>query len=203
MTVKNLDLLVRRGASYQLPILWESSRLIYRPISAIQNTAPVRITAAGHGVPEGWLVAVANARGLTDLNVANNPPRDTEFRQATVIDADTIEINPVNAAGFKAHVAMTGQLVYYAPVLPVAGLRVRMQVKNKVGGTELFQRTTEDGGVILDASTKRIILDFQAADFVGAAWKSGVYDLEVEDANGVVTPIIAGAFTLTDEVTTI
>lgn len=201
--MKTHDISLRKGSSLSLPIVWESNRLIYRQITAIQNTAPVRITCPLHGVPDGWPVAIANAKGLVDLNALGNPPRDNEFRSATFIDANTIELNLVNGAAMKAHTANTGQVVFYEPVLPVVGLKARMQIKNKVGGDVLYVLTTENGLITLDAVTKRITLDFPADAFVGATWKTGVYDLETEDPNGVVTPILAGAFALTDEVTTI
>lgn len=201
--VKRIDLEVRRGATFQLPILWEGSMLIYRQISSIANSSPIRISSAAHGIPDGWLVAVANVKGMAELNAASNPPADAEFRRATVLDANTIEFNRVNGAAFRAHMSNTGQLVFYEPMLPIVGLKARMQIKNKVGGTVLYQLTTENGGIAIDVVLKRITLDFPADAFVGAAWKTGVYDLETEDPNGVVTPILYGAFALTDEVTTI
>lgn len=200
--MKKYDISLRKGSSRSIPIMWESRRLIYRSITSIQNTAPVRVTCPGHGLPDGWMVAVANAKGLVDLNATGNPPKDHEFRQATYVDPDTIEFNKVNGSAFRGHQANTGHLVYYEPVLPVVGLKARMQIKNKVGGTVLYELTTENGGITLDAVLKRITLDFPADAFVGAAWKAGVYDLETEDPSGVVTPILYGAFALTDEVTT-
>lgn len=202
MNVKNLDITIRRGATYQLPIMWEGPRLIYKPIETIANSAPVRITVPEHGLPDGWMVAVANARGLIELNAAGNPPRDNEFRAAVVLDASTIELNKVNAAGYKTHTRSTGQLVYYEPALPVTSAKARMQVKSKIGGEELYLLTTENGRIVLDPVRMRIVLIFAADAFVSAPWRTAVYDLEVEDASGVVTPIIYGAFALTDEVTT-
>lgn len=47
-----------------------------------------------------------NAKGLVDLNAENSPPKDAELRKITRIDANTVEINDINAAGFKAHVKL-------------------------------------------------------------------------------------------------
>lgn len=203
MKVKVFDIEIRRGATYTLPIMWEGPRLIYKSIQTIANTAPVRITALNHEIPDGWLVAIANARGLCELNAVGNPPRDTDFREAIAIDSETIELNLVNATGFKTHTVNTGQLVYYEPALSTVGAKARMQVKDRVGGDELDTLTTENSRIILDPTLKRIILTFPANVYVSVPWKSAVYDLEIEDALGAVTPIVQGAFALTDEVTTI
>lgn len=201
--MKKHDICLRKGASFTLPLMWEGERLIYRPITSIENTAPVRLTAAAHGVPDGWLVAVANAKGLTDLNATRNPPRDVEYHVATVTGPNVIEFNKTNATAMKAHTANTGQIVYHEPALNPIGAKARMQVKNRLGGTTLFQLSTEDGGITLDPVLYRITLTIPAEALVDATWKKGVYDLEVEDASGVVTPLIYGTFVLTDEVTTI
>lgn len=199
--MKKHDISVRKGSTLILPIMWEDQTLIYKPISAISTSSPVRITAPAHGVPDGWLVAVANAKGLTDLNARHNPPREDEYRQATVTGPDTLEFNVVNGASFKPYTT-GGQIVYREPAIQL-GMKARLQVKSKPGGTVLHTMTTENGLINLEQARKRISLIFTPDAFIASTWRCGVYDLEVEDANGAVTPLIYGAFALTNEVTTI
>lgn len=199
--MKKHDISVRKGSTLILPIMWESQTLIYKPITTIDTSSPVRITAPAHGVPDGWLVAVANAKGLTDLNAKHNPPREDEYRPATVTGPDSLEFNSVNGAGFKAYTT-GGQIVYREPVIQL-GMKARLEVKNKPGGTVLHTMTTENGLINLEQARKRVTLIFTPDAFVTATWRCGVYDLEVEDTTGVVTPLLHGAFALTNEVTTI
>lgn len=198
--MKKLDITIRQGSTFKLPVMWEQSRLVYKPITAVAKSSPVSITATAHGVPDGWMCAVMNVAGMTELNAQNNPPKDSEFRAATVVDANTVEFNGVNAAGFRTYVS-GGQLVYYQPGDLSLLNDVRMQIRTKVGGTVLAAFSLTDGDFELDLSKKRIVLTVPAADTAAYTFKSGVYDLEVEDTDGVVTPLLYGSVSLTLEVT--
>ena len=198
--MKKQNLSVRQGSTFTLSVAWEGRRLVYRPISQIEQTSPVRITALAHGVPDGWMVAVMNAKGLTHLNAEYNPPKDAEFRQATVVSPDAIEFNPVNAAGFKAYQS-GGQLVYYEPV-SLIDVTARMQIRRRPGVPFFYELTTENGAISLDFARSRINLQIPAGDTAGMDWTTGFYDLEVVDANGVVTPLLAGEVVVTREITT-
>jgi hypothetical protein len=198
--VKNLDLVLRKGATWKLPIMWESTRLIYKPISAIANTSPIRVTAVGHGVPDGWKVAVTNVKGPTAINSTANPPRDIDFKPVNVASVDILEFNKINAAAWPSYVS-GGQVVYYEPA-SLTDLQARMQIKNKVGGAVLHEMSTADGGITIDSVNSRIVLSIDADVSSGFTWKRGVYDLEVFDTSGVVTPLLYGTVSLTSEVTT-
>lgn len=199
--MKKLDLTIRQGATFKLPVMWETSTLVYKPISAIAQDAPVLVTTSeSHGAPDGWMCAVMNAKGMTELNAANNPPKDNEFRPITLVDATNLEFNAVNAAGFRPYTS-GGQLVYYLPGDLSTLVDVRMQIRSKVGGTVLAAFTLTDGDFELDFTRKRIVLTIPAADTAAFTFKSGVYDLEVEDDTGVVTPLLYGAVALTLEIT--
>lgn len=183
--------------------MWETNVLVYKPITAIAQSAPVRITATAHGLPDGWNAAVMGALGMTDLNAENNPPKDAEFRPATVVSADDVEFNPINAARFKAYQS-GGHLVYYAPG-ELGGAVARMQIKDKVGGNVLHTLRSDGANpnITFDLAKSRIVLRIEAEESAAFAWKAGVYDLEIADATGVVTPLLYGAVAVTREVTTI
>jgi hypothetical protein len=199
--MKKLDLTIRQGSTFKLPVLWETSTLVYKPVSAVARSAPVLVTTSeSHGAPDGWLCALMNVKGMTELNAQNNPPKDSEFKPITFVDAVNLEFNTVNAAGYKPYVS-GGQLVYYMPGDLLAITAVRMQIRNKVGGTVLAEFTLLGGDFALDLTRRRIVLTIPAADTAAFTFKSGVYDLEVEDDSGVVTPLLYGAVALTFEVT--
>lgn len=199
---KKLDLSILQGKTFVLHARWGTIPLIYKSITAMQQTAPARVTASGHGIPDGWQVAVVGAKGMTELNAVNNPLKDADFRVATVVDSNTVEFNNVSAAGFKAYVS-GGYLAYYTP-MSLASYTARMKIKDKVGGTVLETLTTENGGITLNNTNKLITITISATATAAYAWKNAVYDLELAsgDATPVVTALLFGKVTVTKEVTT-
>lgn len=134
-----------RGKTFgPLVIRWETSALIYKQISAISQAAPVRMTVTGHSIPNGWRAAVSGVKGMVEMNVADpSRIRDDEYHQVTVIDANTIEFNDVNAAAFKAYTS-GGYLQYNTPAT-LTGYTARMAIKAKAGESNLLKCTV--GGV--------------------------------------------------------
>lgn len=195
-----LALEIKKGKTYSRSLRWESQPIIYRPITGVTQTAPVRITSVGHGVPPGWRVAIVSVRGMTQINAENQPPLDSDFRPATVIDDDHIEINTINAADFKSYTS-GGYIQFNTPV-DLTGYTARMKIKDKVGGTVLLTLTTENGKIELVAVDSIIRLKLSANETAALTWKKGVYDLELESPTGVVTELLSGEITVVDEVTT-
>lgn len=195
----NKDLVIEQGKTYTQVLRWESLPIVYKPITGILQAAPARITAAGHGVPNGWRVAVVSVKGMTQINAESSPPKDKDYRIATVIDPNTVELNAVNAADYKAYVS-GGYLQYNTPV-SLAGFTARLSIKDKIGGTVLLSLTTENGGIVVDDTSKAITLSITAVASAALSWKKGVYDLEMVSPGGVVTALISGEVTVVPEVT--
>ena len=193
------DLVFTQGKPFTLALRWETIPIIYKPITGITATAPVRLTVVGHGCPDGWRAAVTGVKGMSEINGEANKLKDTDYHIVTVIDVDTIEFNEVNAAGFKTYVS-GGHLQFNTPV-DLAGATARMTVKDKVGGRVLHSLTTENGGIAIDPAAYSITLNISATDTETFAWKGGVYDLEVVQG-AVVTALLAGKVTVSKEVTT-
>lgn len=201
--MQTLALTIRRGETVNLPIRIESDVLGYASITAIAKSAPVRITAAAHGLPDGWRAAVVNVKGMTELNAANQPPKDAELRRVTVVDPDTVEFNVVNAAGFKAYVS-GGQLVFYKPLDMSLYSSARAQLKTKVGGEVLLTLSTADGTLEIDPLNSALWLRLPALTTAGLAFTKAVFDVELLDGAGNVFPLNAADSTVSilPEVTT-
>ena len=130
-----------RGKTFgPLVIRWETNAIIYKQISAITQTAPVRMTVVSHGIPNGWRAVVSGVKGMTEMNVADQTRiRDDDYHQVTVIDANTVEFNDVNASAFKAYTS-GGYLQYNTPA-DLTGYTARMAIKAKAGESNLLKCT--------------------------------------------------------------
>lgn len=203
MPATKQDLQLRQGETFTQVFRWEVEPFLVAAIKAIEPIASVRIeTQAAHGIPDGWRVAVVDS-GVSQLDAAKNPPAAKDFRRATVLDTTHIEFNGLSAVNFDAHAANAGYLMWYSPQ-DLAGYIARMKVKDKVGGTEYLELTTDSGGGIeLDNTGKAIVLTLSATVTEQiASWKKAVYDLELESPTGIVTALFEGAITVSPEITT-
>jgi len=199
------DLPIVQGKTFALVLRWETEPVIYRPITAIQQTAPVRLTVAAHGAPDGWRCAVSNVKGMTEINAEANSLREKDFNHVTVIDANTLEINSINAAGFKPYVS--GGILQYNTPVDLTGYVARMKVKDKVGGIVLASTEAGDApldilSIALDTAKSTITLTISATATAALTWTRGVYELEMVSSTGVVTAILSGKVTVAKEVTT-
>jgi len=175
---------ITRGKTFTQIIRWETLPIVYRPITGIAQSAPAAITCPSHGVPDGWRVAIVSVKGMRRIN-ASNPPRPEEYHQATVVDADTITLNDVNAASYDAWTS-GGYVQYYTP-MDLTGFTARMLVKDEIGGTVLVELTTENGGISIDNTKKTITRTLSATATAAFTWDQGVCDLELVSPTGVVT----------------
>lgn len=186
------DLTIRKGATFAQTLRWEAPPIVWKPITAISLTAPVRLTVPAHGCPPNWRVNVSCNKSMREMDGVKGV--------ATVIDADTIEINTINASGFKPYKG-DGYLSYNTPV-DMTAMTARMSIKDKVGGTELLRLDTTNGGLTIDPDVCAITMTISAEQTELMTWKRGVYDLEIVDSLGAVHMLLSGKVTVTPEVTT-
>lgn len=201
MAATKYDLRIEQGKTTKRIIRWETLPLVYKAITGITQAAPVQITAASHGVPNGWRVAVINVVGMEEINCKNMPPRTSDFHKATYVGPNEITINDISSAGYDAYVS-GGYLVYYTPV-NLASYSARMKIRDRVGGTLLETLTSADGEIEVNAGAYTITVTITAAQSEAYTWTKGVYDLEMyTGAPEEVTAILTGTVTVTKEVTT-
>lgn len=191
---------IRQGRTFKYVVRPESLPLVYKPITAIAQSAPVSITAPAHGLATGWNVAVTNVGGMTELNATANALREADFKPVTVVDPNTITINSVDAAGFDAYTA-GGHLVYYTPV-SLAGAVARLDLRDAIGGALLYQMSTTLGNIAVDDTAHTVTLTIPAADTAGFTFLSAVGDLEVVYTDGFVDELLRVDVSVAQEVTT-
>lgn len=185
-----LPLRLIRGATYR-----DTRRLMqppkeYRPLAGVSVTAPVRLTAPGHGLAGDWLVWVTGTTGLPDLN--REPPRQLPHR-VEVIDADTLEINRLSAAGFNPSPG-AGQLIYQPPV-DLTGATARMTFRSQEeGGEELLVLATGTG--ITETAPGTLTVEIAAEVTSGITWTSAWYHLEITFPDGTVSRFFRGPVTV-------
>ncbi len=206
MTCGTKDLSLVAGTSFSLVLRWESAPILRKAITAISvATGAPRITVDGHGIPDGWRVAVTGVKGMTELN-AEDPARlrDSDYHQATVIDANVIELNEVNGADFRPWTS--GGVVQWNTPVSLAGFTGRLRVEDRHGGTLLASNLVADDPLdilelLIDDTLKTVTAVFPAAATTALAGKSGVWEVEMVsgDATPVVTQLLRGTVSVGKE----
>lgn len=193
MTCSTKDIIIVAGTSFYLVLRWESEPILRKAITGISvATGAPRITIASHGIPDGWRVAVTGSKGMTELNAEDSTRlRDTDYYDATVIDANTIELNEVNGADFKPWTS--GGVVQWNTPVSLAGFTGRLRVESRHGGTLLASNLVADAplnllDLLIDDTLKTITSVFPATATTALSGKNGVW--EVEMASGDATPVI-------------
>lgn len=105
---------IRKGKTLAFLLRWGTVPIVYRPITGITQAAPAVVTAPSHGLVSGWPAAIVSVRGMVEINAQRFPPGESEYRPATVLTADTVEFNDINAADYHAYKA-GGYLQYNTP----------------------------------------------------------------------------------------
>ena len=195
------DFTILKGKTFLRVLRWESLPLVYKAITGITQAAPVVITAAAHGLPDGWRTAVVSVQGMREINAKvpgkGKPPVASEFHKATVLTAGTIALNDVNSLEFAAYVS-GGALVYYTPV-SLAGATARLQIRATEEATAVLLNLVSPTDIVIDDTAKTITITI--TDVVTAAFTflTGVYELEIT-IGGVVTQLLRGSVTIEEEV---
>lgn len=145
MTCDNYQITIKDDSPLRRVVRWEAPPIIWRAVTAITQTAPARLTVPAHGCPDNWRVEVSSKKSMREI--------DGMKGLATVVDPDTIEINTINASGFKPYKG-DGYLAFNTPV-DLSGMTARLRCYDRKGGTLLLE-LDDTNGVTLDAAGQRI-----------------------------------------------
>lgn len=185
MSLPQITIEARKGASADIALRIETSVKKFVAISAMTNTAPMQVTATAHNVPDQWAVAIIDATGLTELNAVDpNDIQDDEFHEVTVIDADTLEFNGISAASFGVY-ATAGHIVYFLPLDLSVYTGARMDIKRKVGGAVELALDTASGTLDIDAPTNTLFIRLDATALDALSVREYVFDIELIRSSGV------------------
>lgn len=189
--VEKQDFCVAAGETFLPVIRWALAHLDSYPITAITQAAPAVITMTSHAIPDGWPVTVVSAKGMTQINSKHYPPVKSDMKQATFVSGTQISLNSVNSADYNAYTS-GGFVVTNTPV-DMTGASARMRIYDAPVGGNLLMTLTETAGIMIN-NTDRTIRP--RIDTTAITWTTGYYDLEMTDAGGVVTQLLAGVITI-------
>lgn len=197
-----LDVVVRKGSTFILPIRVQTSDVSWVAVHGITKSAPAIVNAPSHGCPVGWPITFHTIGGMVEVNFDPENPQDNVFR-ADVIDSDTLSIPTLNTTRFKSFTS-GGYISFRVPLQLGSYVAARMDVREFVDGPLLCRLSTEDGTIELDAASHTIWLKLDASQTTALTFDKGVFDIEIIDAFGGVVNICGprSTFTVIKEVTT-
>ena len=188
-----LNFKMYQGSTFKEVIRWESSIKVYKTITGITKSAPVVITAVGHGLPVGWRTKITNVGGMTAINSTDN------YNVVTGITADTITINDLNSLGYTAYTS--GGVLEYNQPMDLTAYTARMQIRPSLTSSTIIDTySTELGTLVIDNTLKTITILVPATTTAGYTFSTGVYSLELI-LGSTVTQLITGTISLTQEIT--
>ncbi len=191
MTPARLDLHIIQGSTLRKPLLMMQPQYQYKPITAIQQTAPLLLTVPSHGLVGSWPIWIEGVTGWGDLGRDKAPQ---PFYLAKVIDANTLELNNISGIGRNA----SGGLVVYQPPVDLTGFSAKMMIRDPAG-VLLLELSMDNGRLV--AGDGRIVITLTAAETAAITWTKGRYDLELTMSNGDVTRWAEGEAVVSQEVT--
>ena len=202
MSAPEIPITIYRGETFEFGIMYAEGEFVspYPEIIGMASKSPARLIVPAHGVPDGWPVRIECVKPF-ELNT----PED-EWVYPKVIDADTIELNDVNAHCWQPF-SGPGQLVVPKPA-DLTGWRCRAQVRNKSGSDLLHTWDSDpaqnpDSLVIVDVALSQFVLTMTAEQSESLGWSRGVYEAEVIAPGGQVYKLTAiSPIEVTREVTT-
>jgi hypothetical protein len=187
-----VNLKIYQGSTFTKVFRWELPVKVYKTISAIFTQAPLLINSTAHGMPVGWRFKLSNISGTKELNT-------DDYLIVSDKTADSVTVNEVNAVGYTPYVS--GGIIEYNEPRTLTGLTARMQIREKLSSTTtVLELTTENSGIVIDDSNKKITVNISATQTTAFTFKSAVYSLEIVDGSTVI-PFVYGSITLDPEIT--
>lgn len=194
------NITILQGATFNRVLRWDEGTPVFKAITNVEQNAPATITCVGHGVPEGWPVAVVSVKGMTQINTAN-PDRVTNYSPASVVDVDTLILPYVDASSYKKYTG--GGYIRYRKPVDLTGFTARMMVKKNKQDlpADALVSLTSGSGIIVDNSDKTITITIDASVTETLDVQNAVYDLELVSAGGQVYRLVEGTATISKEAT--
>jgi hypothetical protein len=174
------------GATLQQPLLLMQKTYTYKPITAIQQTAPLLMTVPDHGLPGEWMTW---AEGIQGGNL-NLDKLTSVGRMTRVIDADTVEFNDINGRSLRA---TGGDLVYQLPV-DLTGMGIRAVIRGE--GADPIVLTLGAGLTVIGLG--QLLLELTPEQTAAIGWTHGEWELELTYTDGRVERWLHGEVVVTE-----
>ena len=188
------NLSVCRGQTASFSVRPGTGQYTYKAISGVSNTAPCVVTVVGHGIPDGYPVAVVTMIGMDELEASGNPPVEADYREASVADANSIVLNGVNSTDYTPYIS--GGYVQFHTPRDLATDEAAFTIYTDEGGTAVLSLTSDPAaGVVVDNAAK--VVTATIADEQSAALRAGefFYRFNLLTVDGEVLPLTYGMFT--------
>jgi hypothetical protein len=204
------NLTIEQGETFALTVRWETDKPeVYKAITAIAKSGPVRITAPSHGLVDGWRAAIEGVKGMVEINAAHSPPRCNEYHEVTYVDANTIDLNAINTAAVDENgddlygTYTSGGYLRYNSAVDMTGYTPKMVVLDRVGGTVLASTEAADSPLNIitataDNTAKTINISISVANVNALTWTRGVYDLSMVSTTST-TKLLEGTITVSKD----
>ena len=178
-----------QGSTVYEILRWESTEIVYKPITGISKAAPVVITAPNHELPEDWRVKVTSVLGMTDINDTSN------YHRVNSVTTDTVTIRDINSLNFKTYTG--GGVLEYNKPIGLSGYTGVMRIKAKITDTDvLYEANVANGGIIIDTVNSAIYINLPSSVTSTFSFSTAVYSLILTSNNGNVIPFSSGSITL-------
>lgn len=181
---------IDRRENTERVLRWSEDSLTFKAISGITKAAPSVITAAAHGLPEGWRFWVESVKGMVEINRPVHPTdgRAQKHYVAEGVTTNTLKVRNLNALDFRDY-SSGGVLAYYAPV-DLDGASAVLTIYDNLEELNVLATLTDTPGegITIDNTEKTITLSFDAAAVAGYEFDSGVAELVVT-MSGVPTKL--------------
>ncbi|TLX65061.1 hypothetical protein DN820_01740 [Stutzerimonas nosocomialis] len=179
MQPARLDLPIIPGETLRKPFWLLQPIFEYRPISVIEQSAPLRLTVPTHGLHADWPVWIEGVDRWSNLN--RDKLREPFF-MALRIDDSTLELNEFNGIGKNA----SGGMLVYRPGVDLAGVTGRLTIR----GRATIELTTENGGLVIEGVGQLLMV--LTAEQSALITPGSTYDLDLTMSNGDVLRWLRG-----------
>jgi hypothetical protein len=187
-----VDYHLLRGADWR-PVwrLLDATRR-YRDITTIADDAPLTITAPAHGISASpWPVQIV--LGPTAL-------RSSGWELATVIDADTLEINQRYLTSAQPTGPVTGARLLYQPPVDLTGFVIELLAYLATDpATALLTLSTATAGLSYDPLRQHVTAALTAAEIAALTWSRASYHLQTRAPSGITQRWLCGTLSLRHE----
>lgn len=198
--MNNFDFTINQGSTFNPVLKYSQPQFVTKSITAITKSGQAVVTATAHGLTVDWPVWIVGVAGMQQINHRSSDlevPSKAYF--AYFVDANNVRLN-FDTSRFAAYTS-GGELLYHPPV-DLTNFTARMQIRSDINSADIIvSLTTENGGITLGGANGMITLLISATATAAFTFQSAVYDLEIVDAGGVVTRLLSGNITLSQEVT--